>query len=43
MTVEKIAVNLMDARFPDNRNQQPLDQAIEVNEDDMVAVGGEIH
>ena len=28
MTVEKIAVNLMDARIPDNRNQQPLDQAI---------------
>lgn len=28
MTVEKIAVNLMDARIPDNRNQQPLDQTI---------------
>ena len=28
MTIEKVAVNLMDARIPDNKGQQPLDELI---------------
>jgi pyroglutamyl-peptidase len=29
ISLERIAINIDDARMPDNRNQQPIDQAIE--------------